>query len=326
MKVCTYIVDGVTTWGVVAADGTLVSAASIPGAPAWLDEHIENPLPEVLAALSRAEATGGGAPQASVRWCPPVRRPSKVIGVAINNMIGQKIAHRPFADPAFFLKPPSSLVGHGEPVVVKTSYGITHPEPELAVIIGRGGKDIDESNALSHVFGYTIINDITSPGLKEKDSIELVAPTPGGGGAYGKLLGWRRVLNEDHARSNYLTYHARSKGTDTFGPIGPWIVTADEIPDPNVLAVDSFDGDTPAFVDSTANLTFSVQRVVAHASAYMTLLPGDIIHCGTSMKPADGGVYRGLTDWDLQHVNGRPMRIRIPGIGELSNPVENLEG
>lgn len=325
MRLATYIDNGTVTWGVVADDDTLVSATAVAGAPATLDAHIEDPQPAVVAGLAAAATKGGGTARTAVTWCPPVRRPSKVIGVAINNMIGQKVAHRPFADPAFFFKPSSSLIGHGQPVVVKRSYGVTHPEPELAVVIGRGGSAIPESDALSHVFGYTIINDVTSPGLKERDSIELVAPNAGGGGAYGKLLGWRRVLNDDHARSNYLTYHARSKGTDTFGPIGPWIVTADQITDPNNLAVDSFDGDDPAFVDSTANLTFSVQRIIAHASAYMTLCPGDIIHCGTSMKAADGGRFRGLTDWDLQNVQGRPMRIRIPGIGELSNPITNVE-
>lgn len=325
MRLATFSIGGITTWGVIADDATLVGVSSVPDAPTTLDDHIDNPQPSVVEGLAAAARRGGGHPQSDVVWCPPVRRPSKVLGVAINNMMGQKIAFRPFADPAFFLKPPSSLIGHGQSVVVKKSYGVTHPEPELAVVIGRGGKDIRESDALSHVFGYTIINDVTSPGLKERDSIELVAPNDGGGGAYGKLLGWRRVFDEDHARSNYLTYHARSKGTDTFGPIGPWIVTADEIADPNGLAVDSFDGDDPAFVDSTANLTFPVQRVIAHASAYMTLCPGDIIHCGTSMRPAEGGRHKGLTDWNLQDVAERPMRIRITGIGELSNPVKHVE-
>lgn len=313
-------------WGVVAHDDTLVPASAITSAPVTLDDHIENPQPEVIAALTSAAHAGGGIKQSEVMWCPPVRRPSKVIGVAINNKIGQKVAHRPFADPAFFLKPPSSLIGHGQPVIVKTSYGITHPEPELAVIIGKGGASISEQDALSHVFGYTIINDVTSPGLKERDSIELVSPNRGGGGAYGKLLAWRQVRDEDHARSNYLTYHARSKGTDTFGPIGPWIVTADEIADPNSLAINSFDSDQPAFVDSTANLTFSVERVIAHASAYMTLCPGDIIHCGTSMQPAPDGQFRGLTDWDLQIANEHTMNITIDKIGTLSNPVHVVEG
>ena len=272
MKLSSYSLNDKREWGVVADDGTLVAASGIPGAPASLDDHIESPDPAVVAALAAAAVKGGGTPQSAVRWLPPVRRPSKVIGVAINNVMGQKAAFRPFADPAFFFKPSSSLIGHNEPVVVKPSYGITHPEPELAVIIGRGGSSIPEDKALSHVFGYTVINDVTSPGLKEKDSI-------------------------------------------------PWIVTSDEMGDPNNLYVNSFDGDTAVFVDSTANLTFSVQRIIAHASAYMTLYPGDIIHCGTSMKAAEGGPFRGLTDWDLQHTEGRTMRIDIERIGSLSNPV-----
>jgi len=321
MKLCTYTVNGVTTWGAVANDDTLVDARNIPEAPTSLDDYIENPQPKILESLKRLTEQGGGVAQSAVSWKPPVRRPSKILGVAINNTMGQKIAFRPFADPAFFFKPPSSLIGHGEPVVVKPSYGITHPEPELAIVIGKRGKDIAEKDALSYVFGFTIINDVTSPGLKEKDSIELISPTPGGGGAYSKLLGWRNVRDTDHAGSNYLTYHARSKGTDTFGPIGPWIVTTDSIPDANNLAVNSFDGEEAAFVDSTANLTFSVQRIISHASAYMTLLPGDIIHCGTSMRPAQDSRFRGLTDWDIQQTEGRPMNIAIEGIGTLSNPV-----
>ncbi len=325
MKLSTYIHNKRTQWGVVAIDGTFVSAETVPGAPSTMEEHIETQNPDVVAGLLAAEQKGGGVSQSDISWCPPLRRPSKIIGVAINNKMGQKVAFRPFADPAFFFKPSSSLIGHGEPVIIKRSYGITHPEPELAVIIGRGGSAIPENEALSHVFGYSVINDVTSPGLKERDSIELVATSKGGGGAYGKLLQWRNVRDEDHARSNYLTYHARSKGTDTFGPMGPWIVTADEVPDPNVLPINSFDDETPAFIDSTANLTFTVQRVIAHASAYMTLLPGDIIHCGTSMQPAPGGQFRGLTDWDLQHTDGRSMNITIEGIGTLSNPVVLVE-
>jgi 2-keto-4-pentenoate hydratase/2-oxohepta-3-ene-1,7-dioic acid hydratase in catechol pathway len=322
MRVCSFSVSGRSTWGVAADDGTLIDARTVDGAPVSLDDHVEAPDPGVVARLGEAAASGGGVAPAEVTWLPPVRRPSKILGVAINNVIGQRIAHRPFANPAFFLKPPSSMVGHGQPVVVHESYGVTHPEPELAVVIGRRAKDVPDSEALEYVYGYTIINDITSPGLKAEDSIELIVPPGSSGGAYGKLLGWRSNRDDDHARSNYLTYHARSKGTDTFGPIGPWVVTVDEIPDPNVLAVNSFDGDTPVFVDSTANLLFPVQRVVAHASAYMTLLPGDIIHCGTSMKPADDSPHRTITDWDLRRVDGRPMRIDIECIGSLSNPVQ----
>lgn len=322
MRLCSYSLNDRPSWGVVADDGTIVDARGVAGAPATLDDHIESSDPAVTAELLAAAATGGGIAAGDITWLPPVRRPSKIMGVAINNVIGQRIAHRPFANPAFFFKPPSAMVGHGQPVVVHESYGVTHPEPELAVVIGKRAKHVTEAEALSYVFGYTVINDITSPGLKAEDSIELIVPPGSSGGAYSQLLSWRSNRDDDHARSNYLTYHARSKGTDTFGPIGPWIVTADEIADPNVLSVNSFDGDTPVFTDSTANLLFPVQRVVSHASAYLTLLPGDIIHCGTSMKAAEASPYRGITDWDIRRVDGRPMRIDIDGIGSLSSPVQ----
>jgi 2-keto-4-pentenoate hydratase/2-oxohepta-3-ene-1,7-dioic acid hydratase in catechol pathway len=258
-----------------------------------------------------------------ITWRPPVQRPGKIVGVAINNRIGQAFAHRPFEKPAFFLKPRTSLVGHGVPVVIRDDYGLTHPEPELAVIIGKGGKHIREENALDHVFGYSIINDITSPSLKEKDSLEIVIPDVPDmkKTGYGEMQNWRNVRDAEHARSIYLTYHALSKGSDGFGPMGPWIVTKDEIADPNNLWINSFAGSTPAFEDSTANLTFSVEEVIAHLSSYFTLESGDVVHMGTSMQPADeGGQFRMITDWDLTAVS-EPISIEIEGIGRLENPI-----
>ena len=324
MRLCSFEADGRRAYGLVRDDGRIVDLQARLGAdgPASLEEAIEAMAAGLIDRTNLAKAAVGAPalePQA-VAWRPPLSRPGKIIGVAINNRIGQEIAFRPFAEPAFFLKPASSLTGHGRPVVVRDDYGLTHPEPELAVIIGKGGKRIPAERALDHVFGYSVINDITSPGLKERDSIELVTPAAAGGG-YRDLMGWRRVRDEEDARSIYLTYHALSKGTDTFGPMGPWIVTADEIADPNRLAINSYDGEDLVFEDSTANLTFPVERIIAHASDYMTLDPGDVIHCGTAMKPADGGKFRALTQWDLAATR-RPMAIEIEGLGRLVNPVE----
>lgn len=324
MRLCSFEAGGRRSYGLVRADGRIVDLRALLGAdgPGSLEDLIEavgESRIDLAALAARADSAPALAPEA-VAWRPPVSRPGKIVGVAINNRMGQQVAFRPFAEPAFFLKPATSLTGHGAPVVVRGDYGLTHPEPELAVVIGRRGKAIPEARALEHVFGYTIINDITSPGLKERDSIELVTP-PSAGGGYRDLMSWRRVRDEEDARSIYLTYHALSKGTDTFGPIGPWIVTADEIPDPNRLAIHSYDGDDLVFEDSTANLTFSVERIIAHASDYMTLQPGDILHCGTAMRPAEGGRYRALTQWDLAQAR-RPMTIEIEGVGRLVNPVE----
>lgn len=324
MKLCSFELDGHPTYGLVQDDGQLVDLKAHMGEQP--PEKLEGLIAAIeagktdLAALARQCRNAPTIAAESVRWLPPLQRPGKVLGVALNNRIGQLIAHRPFAAPAFFAKPSSCLTGHGEPLVLRDDHGLTHPEPELAVVIGRGGKDIPESEALSHVFGYTIINDITSPGLKERDSIELVVPA-GLSGGYRDLMGWRKVKDEEHAHSIYLTYHALSKGADTFGPIGPWIVTADEIANPNQLVIRSYDGDQLAFEDSTANLVFSVENVIAHASKYMTLETGDIIHCGTAMQPASGSPYQLITQWDLAKTR-RPMTIEIQGIGRLVTPIE----
>lgn len=90
MKLCSIGVGATNTWGVVADDDTIVTADSIAGAPRTLDEHIENPEPSVVVALRQAASRGGGVVQALVQWLPPVRRPGKVVGVAINNKIGQR--------------------------------------------------------------------------------------------------------------------------------------------------------------------------------------------------------------------------------------------
>lgn len=323
MKFCSYTFGGTESYGLVEENEVIDLRALLgASAPRTLEELIEDISSgrqsfNGLAGLAKNAGTRHAIDKVTLR--PPVSKPGKIIGVAINNRIGQLSAFRPFENPAFFYKPRTSLIGHGAPVIVEEGFGLTHPEPELAVVIGRGGRNIAEADALDHVFGYTIINDVTSPGLKEGDSLEIVTP-PSATGGYSNLMRWRRVRDAEDARSIYLTYHARSKGTDSFGPLGPWIVSRDEIRDPNRLAINSYDGDDLVFVDSTANLTFSVERVISHASRYMTLEPGDIIHCGTAMKAAENGKFRTLTDWDL-YKSGRPMTIEIEGIGRLVNPV-----
>ena len=322
MKLCSFKVAGRQSYGVACHAGVMdLKTALKTQAPETLESLIAALADGRLMQSTISAALDGATAIATteITWLPPLTRPGKIIGVAINNRLGQVLAYRPFENPAFFLKPASALTGNGHPVVVREDFGLTHPEPELAVVIGRGGKRILESDALAHVFGYTIMNDITSPGLKERDSLEIVLPVDASG-AYQELLDWRHVRDEDHARSVYLTYHALSKGADTFGPMGPWIVTRDEIRDPNTLAIHSFDGDDLVFEDSTANLTFTVQRIIAHASRYMTLEAGDVLHCGTAMSPRTGGKYRMLADWDIRR-SGRPMVIEIEGIGRLENPV-----
>jgi 2-keto-4-pentenoate hydratase/2-oxohepta-3-ene-1,7-dioic acid hydratase in catechol pathway len=265
--------------------------------------------PAMASALRRAAdaaASPSDAPNA-IEWHPPLPDPSKILGCAINNAALNDLATVHPANPPFFVKLPSSLIGHGQPIVIRPDYGLTHPEGELAVVIGRRSKHLEPAEVADAIFGYTIMNDVTSITLKGEDT--YVFPRPGiepapPGFEHGDM---------------HLVYHARSKGTDGFGPCGPWIVTADEIAGPDDLAVNVFMGNELCSSDSTANLRFSVAEVIAWLSRYVTLEPGDIVHMGTAAR----GKYA-LRELDFQAWDG-PCTVEISGIGRLSNPIVRLD-
>lgn len=252
--------------------------------------------------------SGERVPVASVEWLPPVRRPGKILCVALNNSANpDRIMSGPDT-PAMFVKPSSSLVGHGRAIRLREEYGRVHPEPELAVVIGRGGADIPVADAPAHVFGYTIINDLTSPSMRGADTFHYRAIHPDPEDPEG-------VKYVD----SWVSYPARYKGADTFGPLGPWVATADDIPDPHALRVTcSHDGELVTD-DNTANLRFSVAEVVSFASRYLTLEAGDVIAMGTALRrSAKGGAVQNV---DLTRLGGT-IEVAIEGIGVLSNPVE----
>ncbi|WDA39236.1 MULTISPECIES: fumarylacetoacetate hydrolase family protein [Sphingobium] len=327
MKLCSFENKGSPTYGVARADGKVVDLKPVfgPRGVARLEDLIiamtagEIAQSEILEAAAKADGIDEGV----IEWLPPLPRPSKILAVAANNRIVQRMAVRPSSNPSFFLKPPSSLTGHKRPIIMRKDYGVTHPEPEMAIIIGKGGSRISEEDARSHIFGYSILDDITSPSLKERDSMELVLSEKAIGG-YKDLMGWRNVTAGVNERSIYLTYHTISKGADTFGPMGPWIVTAEEISNPNNLAIRCYDADELIFEDSTANLIFPVEKIVSHASHYMKLEPGDVISCGSAMKPPPNGRVKSVTDWNLQKTKG-PIAIEIDQIGRLVSTVEIIE-
>jgi len=261
-------------------------------------------------AAAKLSAASSGASAGSFSWCPPIPNPSKILGCAINNSGLNDLATAFAANPPFFVKLPSALVGHGEAIVIRPDYGLTHPEGELAVVIGKRCKRLKPEEVQDAIFGYTIINDITSITLKSEDT--YVFPNPGitpapAGFEFGEM---------------HLVYHARSKGADTFGPCGPWLVTRDEIPDPNMLDVKVWMGDELCASDNTAKLRFRIEEVIAWLTRYVTLEPGDMVHMGTAAR----GKY-GLRELDFQRWDG-PCAIEISGIGKLSNPVvrEDLDG
>ena len=249
-------------------------------------------------------------PAAEVQWHPPVRRPAKICAVALNNSASNERKISAPDHPLFFLKPASSLIGHGAPIEVHDYYGSVHPEPELAVIIGRQCRYVKAENALDMVYGYSILNDMTGNFMRSQDMVH-----------YWALYPTKEDPNKVERREQHLSYTARYKGSDGFGPMGPWLVTKDEIPDPHALEVKCWHKDELIAEDSTRYYTYPVNEVIAFITKFHSLWPGDVIAMGTAFRA--GGAQRPLHTANITAFGG-PVTITITGLGTLSNPVKNL--
>ena len=256
-----------------------------------------------------------------IDWAPPITNPSKILGVAFNNKELMKKVHKDPGVPNYFLKPPSALQAHEKPIIVDPDWGAVIPEPEICAVIGKKAKHITEEEALNYVFGYMIHNDVTSHGLKfQKDSI---AVTYDKDMARPEFYTWRNLNGPDDTDAFYV-YHTRSKGTDTFGPMGPWLTTSDEVPNPNNLNVMGYLDDEIFTEDHTGNYRFSVEKCISEASKYFTLEVGDLISFGTTGKGA-GRFPRGHKSVLLGEEIGS-IRISIDTLGTLSNPIKHQKG
>ncbi|VCU69799.1 Ureidoglycolate lyase [Pigmentiphaga humi] len=327
MKLASYATStapGAARTGFVVSDRELVDVESacrqlLPdfAAPRDIHELIEAG-PEAWAALRGLAAEldgprGAALPRIaldSVRMLPAVPRPSKLCCLALNNSANSERIVKGPKHPAVFTKPWSALVGHGEPIRLKPQYGRVHPEPELAVIIGKLARDIDAADAYDHVFGYTIHNDLTSPTMRDEDSFHYRAIHPAAEGE-----GIRYV-------ESHVSYSGRYKGSDTFSPLGPWIVTRDEIADPHALDISCHVREEMFASDNTANLFHKLPEVLAFLSTYMTLVPGDVVSMGTALA-SGGKPGRAVQNADLNKMGG-PVSVTVAGIGRLSNPVEQV--
>jgi 2-keto-4-pentenoate hydratase/2-oxohepta-3-ene-1,7-dioic acid hydratase in catechol pathway len=211
--------------------------------------RVEDPLIAFIEASGRGGSPAGAVlrPDA-VRLGPPLRQPGKIVAAAANYLSHTREMNPGVAAPGgirekgFFLKAPSSIIGPGEAIRLPFADRRTDHEAELAVVIGRTARGIDERDALGHVFGYTCLLDITLRGKEDR--------------------GLR-------------------KSFDTFTPIGPSIVTRDEVPDPNSLAISCRVNGELRQDDSTRSMTMPVPALIAWISSVMTLQPGDLIATGT---------------------------------------------
>jgi 2-keto-4-pentenoate hydratase/2-oxohepta-3-ene-1,7-dioic acid hydratase in catechol pathway len=234
--------------------------------------------------------------QDQITVLPPVPRPGKILCLAGNYR--EHIVESGFAavkagdliTPQMFLKPATCLIGDGAEVPVTPDNVRIGWEAELAVVIGRPAHRVSAGMAMDHVFGYTIINDVSERGLNSR-------------------LAGRRLRERDP----FFDWLA-GKWFDGFAPCGPWIVTSDEVPDPHRLGIRVRVNGTLRQEGSTADMIFDIPRLVAAASAIMTLEPGDVIATGT---PAGAGT--GTGESFLRE--GDEVVCEIDRIGRLRNRV-----
>lgn len=310
MKVCTIVLNGRALPACEIEPGLAVEVSSLlPGINTMMD-LIEGGAPAMQRLRNAVSAERSAKAHRwlsidSLEWRAPVQRPSTVYHVALNNTAADpSLLYRP-SFPAYFTKPAAALTGHGQPIEILPHYGLTHNEPELAVIIGKGGRNIAMDQAMNHVFGYTVVNDVTCVGMRKEDHFHGGYPTAQPDGSV-------KYVEET------LTYPARYKGADTFLPAGPWIVSADEVPDPANLQINCWLDDELIFKDTTANLHFNVAQAIFWISAHTTLFTGDMICMGTAGHP--DAASKPLSYGDISK-RGSAVTIEIEGVGRLVNPV-----
>jgi len=217
------------------------------------------------------------------RMAPPWRGMGKFVCVGLNyaDHAAESGLAVP-AEPVLFTKHTSTVVGCNDPVVLPQGSVKTDWEVELGVVIGRMARYVTEADALAHVAGYCVVNDVS----EREYQIER-------GGTWDK-----------------------GKGCDTFGPIGPWLVTADEVPDPQQLSMWLEVNGHRHQNGSTRTMVFGVAQLVSYISRFMTLYPGDLITTGTPP-----GVGMGHKPQPIFLRAGDKMRLGIEGLGEQNQTV-----
>jgi 2,4-diketo-3-deoxy-L-fuconate hydrolase len=242
-----------------------------------------------------------------VNWLPPVPKPGKICGVALNNSASNSRKISAPEHPAFFLKPPSCLAAHLQPLLMRSYYGSMHPEPELALIIGKTARDVDAVDAHDYIYGYSIFNDITGNDMRAEDLFHFQA-----------LYASKEDPDKIEQREQHLSYAGRYKGTDNFGVLGPWLVTGDEVGNPDDLGVSCRVAGEIVAEDSTRYYNYKIAEIVSYISQFHTLSPGDVISCGTAFKPSKN--RKSIHQANFL-VTGGPVEITISKLGTQHNPI-----
>jgi len=212
---------------------------------------------------------------AEVVWLPPAASFTKMIGLALNyrDHAAELDLQLP-PNPILFNKNPNTLIGHRAPILAPPDVEYMHYENELVVVIGRRCRRVKPEHARDVILGYTIGNDVTV-----RDFV-----------------------------TNFYRPPVKAKGFDTFGPLGPYLVTADEIPDDGALTLRTYLNGELRQQGNTRDFIYTVPDLIAYITDFMTLEPGDMIWTGTPKG--------------IAHIRpGDQLRLEIDGLGALENPV-----
>lgn len=217
----------------------------------------------------------------SYRLHAPLENPPRIFAIGLNYREHAIETKAKFPDfPVVFFKLQTAIQAPGEPIVLPTNTQEPDYEAELAFVIGRGGYRIKAAAAMEHVFGYTIVNDVSARDIQRSTSQWSMA-----------------------------------KSFPTFCPMGPAIVTADEIADPHALGIRTTIAGELLQNSTTAKLIFKIPALIEYLSSIAPLLPGDVVSTGT---PSGVGMGREPKRWLRP---GETVTVAIDGLGELSNPV-----
>jgi len=241
MRISTYRYNGTTTYGVVSEDGFIDVGGDLGGKyPGLLEVIAAGALDEVARTAERR------SPEAlldEVTYLPVIPEPGKIIAAGLNYEKHRIETNSPKdAYVTLFIRLTDTLLGHRQPVLKPTVSNHLDFEGELALVIGKAGRGISEADALSHVAGYTCFNDVS-------------------------VRDWQSHTGQITPGKNF----------PASGPLGPWLVTADEIPDPAQLTLTTRLNGEVVQNAPTNDLIFSVSEIIAYVSAFTPLAPGDVI-------------------------------------------------
>jgi 2-keto-4-pentenoate hydratase/2-oxohepta-3-ene-1,7-dioic acid hydratase in catechol pathway len=216
---------------------------------------------------------------------PPITRTFKIICLAFNytdQATWIRFGKNPPTEPVIYLKPRTSLIGPFQTIICPRLVRQLDYEGELALVVGKRCKNVTQEDALSYVAGYFIMNDISARDIQFVDK-----------------------------------QYSRAKGFDTFGPCGPWLTTADEIPDPSNLQLTTRVNGEVRQNSSTKNLVLKVEKIIQKLSKVMTLEPGDMISTGTPSGTALS--FSSHLNAYLRHED--IVEVEIEKLGKIKNPV-----